>query len=628
MTDPRSAGLVGSLPQTTFLEALHRLSPTHFVDPFRKLHHPVHSWAVVIGGLKRVEEIFDAFVKNLFTITRFRTAGGHQLLLAEYTHLLDCARSMGNGVLADQLWELMKAHNVVPDAVCYNHYMEAKIWDHCYTGAEAYRIRMLPHHYRKRRSDEPNVGWQGFGTAQRSVRKLVLRLFGEMQELGYLGDERTYINVMLAAARVGHRTALTDILKKVWNVDVNTLKEEPDNARVEPATPYDPWSALYPTEKLLFAVAHALGTTNDIPGAIRAVQFISWSYDIPISERVWLELFERTYVLSRYRGIDDPESPKARRVEEANTIGKVSRELVWSVFDTMTSEPYNVTPTLQVWRFMVNTGIDNGSLDECQNYLRGAYDLLSETRKKEAEARCVILRCLIPAAELARQQVHAGAARPDPTLFHSATLADAINAYDLLRLEVWQQVHLLQRALWITMRIPSWKDISDLEWHSQERPRMMEEWRDFIPGKIQLFYSENSGHIDMIGPKSFGSPSWKADSRTVPVRYSTEHNNLFHPVEKPSWNEQCKWQDLRNRYPEVDWNMAPLHRLFTFRLPHTPEFRTQLEKFRNTWVEYPKGHELSADMNPHGRLYGRLAALGMLKSTKRGMLLLDERSWV
>ena len=100
LTDPRSVSYVGSLPQTVFIEALHRLSPAHFVEPIHDLHQHLHSWSSFLNGVKRVEEVFDDFVNNLFTVVRHRTSGGYRLELAEYTHLLDCARAMGNGPLA------------------------------------------------------------------------------------------------------------------------------------------------------------------------------------------------------------------------------------------------------------------------------------------------------------------------------------------------------------------------------------------------------------------------------------------------------------------------------------------------------------------------------------------------
>ncbi|KAJ5587413.1 uncharacterized protein N7459_003178 [Penicillium hispanicum] len=621
MTDPRSAGLVGSLPRTVFLEALHRLSPAHFVEPFRDLHHPLHSWGTMVNGVKRAEEIFDEFVKNLITITRYRTAAGHALEPSEYAHLLDCARAMGNGPLADELWEAMHRERLVPDAVCYGHYMEAKVWDHCYTGPEAYRLRMLPKHYRRRHLDPSKPGWQGYRTAAFSVRAKVLRLFRQMIEDGHLADERAYINVLVASARTGHRPGILHVLKTVWNIDVDALKEQSDASKVPPATPYDPWSALYPSEKLLFAVAHALGITNDITGAIRTIHFISASYDISIPEKVWYELFERAYVHCRTRTQRSPHE------DDANQIGRVSLDLVRSLFYTMTSEPYNVTPTLQMWRFMINISIDSGSLEDCKFQLQGAYTLLKQTRKKQTDAREIVLRCLQPALDAAKAQTQAGARKPCTSLFQSPILAEAIQAYDLLRLQVYQQEHIFRSILYVVWRVRQWADTSDEEWRFQERPKLQEEWRDFLPERTRLSYGEHSGELDFKGRSSIKDRPWLADGR-IAVRRDIDHTELFYTSDERPLSEEKIWRKLSSRHPYLDKTIAPLDRLFTFQLPPSKEFSESLRKLRGSWAEYPEDHPLSTKNNPTGGFYGRLAALSMLKPTDRGVYLLDDKSWI
>lgn len=621
MTDPRSAGLVGSLHQHIFLEALHRLSPTYFVEPFRNLHHPLHAWSILLNGVKRIEEVFDGFVKNLLTITTYRTSGGYPLDLAEFTHLLDCARSMGNGPLANDIWRSMKDGGVIPDGRCYNHYMEALVWDHCYTGQEAYRLRALPRSYYKRRQlADRNIGWQGYGTGQQSVRKTVMNLFREMLDNGHAADERSYINVMLASARVGHGPGIRHVLSTVWNIQVDILKQEPDNSKIPPPTPYEPWSALYPTENLLFAIAHGFGTNNDIPGAVRTIEFISASYNIPIPHRVWHELFERAYVQCRIR------TTQTEDEQQANAVGPVSMQLVQSIFETMTSEPFNVQPTVQMRRFMINIGIDMGSLEDCKIHLDEAYNLLSETRQKEEKARALVLRCLVPLLETTQKQMRQGSPC-DPSLFQSPILAEAIQSYDILRLEVYQQIYLLRRALWVTVRVPHWKDTPDKDWFYQERPKMLEEWCDFLPARKRIFYDENTGSVDMQGRTGFKDRHWCSDLH-IPVRRMNDHQTLFHPIEHVAWTQDGKWNDLLNRYPWLDTTLAPLDRLFNFQRPNSPELLDMLEKLRGNWVEYPEEHPQSTASNPHGGFYGRLAALGLLKSNERGIFLLDDKSWI
>jgi hypothetical protein len=620
MTDPRSAGLVGSLPQTMFTAAFNQLSPAYFVEPFRDLHHPLHTWSTLLNGLKRVEEIFDDFVRNLLTITHYRVAAGNLLGLAEYTHLLDCARSMGNGPLADDIWKSMGEVGVMPDLQCYNHYMEALVWDHCYTGQEAFRLRILPRHYYKRRMESRGVGWQGFGTGGLSVRRKVMQIFSDMLDNGHTADERSYINLMLASARVGHSPGFRQILIQIWNLKVNLLKREDHSEVQKPPTKYEPWSALHPTENLLFAIAHVFGTNNDILAAVQTIQFIADRYDISIPARVWHELFERAYVLSRIR------TTETIQEQQANDIGRVSMQVVESIYNTMTSEPYNVKPTVQTHRFMINIAIDKGNLEDCKAHLDAAYRILSEIRQKQHQARAIVIRCLNPALEAAKKQRKMGLPI-DQSLFQSPILADAIHAYDLLRLEVYQQGYLFRRAVWLIARVPKWTDTPDNKWFYQERPKIMEEWKDFLPDRKRIFYDESSGFMDMIGPTGFKDRHWLKEGY-APVRRLTNNKTLFKRAEPSISSEEREWQIILKQFSGVDTTCAPLNRLFQFEQRSSPEFKAKLQELRKNWVDYPEDHPLSTAKNPNAGFYGKLAALGLLKSKERGIFLLDDKSWI
>jgi hypothetical protein len=301
-------------------------------------------------------------------------------------------------------------------------------------------------------------------------------------------------------------------------------------------------------------------------------------------------------------------------------------QLVQSIFETMTSEPFNVQPTIQMHRFMINIAIDMGSLEDCKTHLAAAYDILSKTRQREEEARHIVFRCLKPILDACQNQRRQGLPH-DPSLFQSPILLDAIQAYDLLRLEVYQQVYLLRRALWVIVRVPHWKDTPDQNWFYQERPKMQEEWCDFLPDRKRIFYDENTGCMDMQGPTGFKDRDWHSDQH-IPIRRMSDHQTLFAPTERVVWTESAKWFDLFKRYRWLDTKLAPLDRLFCFQRPASPELRAMLEDLRSNWVEYPEEHPLSTARNPHAGFYGRLAALGLLKSKERGIFLLDDKSWI
>ncbi|CAI7593539.1 unnamed protein product [Penicillium glandicola] len=610
MADPRSVELVGSLQPTVFIEALHLLSPAHFVIPYRDLHHTLHGWGVLVQGLKPLEAVFDDFTKDLLTIIQYRAAAGYPPQLAEYTHLFDCAQAMGNGPLANALWDGMYASGVTPDTVCYNHYMAALVWNHCYVGKEAYNTRICHYNYKKRRMVDPSPGWRGFGTAWNSVKGTVLDIFSQMSQDGLSGDEQTYVNIILAAARVGHSKSIKNILKTVWNVDVDAISAESDDSMLPPVTPYDSWSGLYPTERLLFAVAHAFGTNNDIHTAMRTVDFIASSYNIAISDKIWSELIERTFTLSKEH---------KRRQAEDGRRGQVPRDMVRDLFQVLTTEPYNVPATLQMYRYMTQTNKIDGDLEACKRDMRKAYDILSQTRTKRKEARDTVMQCLQPVLNSMRPPENDGGqvlnpimqqkngVKPNPSLLQCPLLAEAINAYDLIRLEVFQQIYQLQRIAFSMIITNKWSDISPKAWELQERPKLLEEWKDFLPECNRSTHMSHHGRIH---------------ARRMP-----DESEVFHPIEPKILDDRIFWEILLREYPQLDPSISPLNRIYSFQVELTKELKKKLTKLK-TRVDYPEDHPLSQKNNPSGGFYGRIRALGFEAKPQNSIFWRDSNPWV
>lgn len=618
MADPRSAELVGSLPPTVFIEALHLLSPAHFIIPYRDLHHTLHWWGVLMLGLKPLEAVFDDFTRDLLTIIQYRAVAGHPPQLAEYTHLFDCAQAMGNGPLINALWDGMYANNVTPDTVCYNHYMSALVWNHCYIGEESYNTRIIPHSYKKRRMVDPNPGYRGYATAWNSVKGTVLDIFSQMSQNGLAGDVQTYINVLLASARVGDMEATKNTLKMVWNVDVDAILAEPDDSRLPPVTPYDTWSGLYPNEQLLFAVAHAFGTNNDIYAAMRTVDFMASSYNITISGKVWSELFERTFTLSKVH---------KRRQAEDGRKGQVSRDMVRDMFQILTTEPYNVPATLQMYRYMTQTNKMDRNLEACKTDMRKAYEVLSQTRAKRKEARDAVMQAMQPVLDSkVRKPIQHQRWNGDLSPLQCPLLAEAINAYDLLRLEVFQQIYQMQRMAYSMIITDEWSDISSKAWELQERPRLLEEWKDFLPERNRYEYRHGEvGTIDFQGETKCNSRYMSQHGR-IHARRIPDASELFDPVEPKVLDDKKFWELLLHEYPQLDRSMSPLNRIYSFQVRHTQELRKKLKKLK-TWVDYPEEHPLSQENNPSGGFYGRIHALGFDAKPQNSIFWRDSNPW-
>ena len=540
LLDPRFAEYVASMPQSTFVEALHLLSPVYFADPYREIHRPLHPTTVRAKGYRSLESIFDDFAEKLATIVQLRQSAGHVLGLAEYAHLLDCARAIGDAAMADMVWENMHEDGVSPDVQCYNHYMGAKVWDGAHTGREKYHLRVTPFAYRKRRFVQPNQGWQGYGTAGRSVRKEVLRILNEMSEAGYHGDETTFVNILLACGRVGHVKGIKKVLMAAWNIDIDTLLSESDDSNIPPVRAYDPSSPLHPTERLLLALAHVLGTNNDISAALRAIDFVANAYNLPISGNVWRELFERTFVLSRPRFGSD-----AKR----NSKGKVSYDFLTFMYKTMTAAPYHVRPTIEMYHILAKTAWDRDRLSAFQGYMCAAYEILSETRQKRNKARSVVqgyLRALKTSPD--NQQTS--------QILHSRALAYALNTYDLLRLRTAQQTAIMERFARLLVINHRWTGRDNPVWERVLLPRAIEEWRDFLP--TSFVYPTRGGIVQFRGDSRWGQPFLKSHGK-VPVRRTGGDG---HGQGRREVEDDFVWEQWRRDLSGLDFDSPPLSRLF------------------------------------------------------------------
>ncbi|EEH10001.1 conserved hypothetical protein [Histoplasma capsulatum G186AR] len=368
-----------NLPDSAFAVALSLLTPSHFIEPHKKLHRRFHPAVAHAKGYKTLEVTFDEFKRVLHFAVEKRRGAGFKLGISEYTHLLDCARSMGDADMADCLWHDMRVDGIEPNTACYNHCMEAKAWHHAYVSKEKFNLRFTPWVYRKRSYSDKNVGYQGYSTAgENSVRQQVLRLFDEMVSSGQKPDEATYVNVMIASSREGHIVAVENVLKTVWNIDVELILTREDPANIPPVTQFNPTDPLHPTSRILYAVSHIFGSNNDLSTALRLVDFISTHYKIPIPDSVWLELIEWAYVLSVKRW-----GPRA----EENSVGKVPKETVKRLFDTMTSSPYNVKPTLPLYDMLISTSWSRCNLDDTLKYMREGYALFQESLRRRNTAK-------------------------------------------------------------------------------------------------------------------------------------------------------------------------------------------------------------------------------------------------
>ncbi|KAL2830022.1 mitochondrial ATPase expression-domain-containing protein [Aspergillus cavernicola] len=535
LLNPENEQLVASMPQSVFVEAFHLLSPSYFVEPYKAIYHPLHPHVVYVKKYKSLQLIFDAFARNLFAIVRVRRSAGYTLGLAEYTHLLDCARSLGDALMADYVWHSMEQDQVTPDVQCYNYYMEAKVWNHAYTGLEKFRVRMTPYAYRQRRYGD--MGWEGYGTGPRSVRKEIRKLFNEMTEAGNDGNEASIVNLLMASSRVGHKAGMKNILRTIWNVDLDALKA----GISDPTTHYDPSSPFYPTGHLFHAVAHAFGTNNDIAGALQIIEHFSNTYDIEVPDATWRELLERSFVLSR---------PRCGQDVKRNYKGRVSFQFLKNLYETMTQEPINVSPTVEMHHKMAKTAWNESELENYLHHMRGAYKVLDETRQKKRAARQMVESYL--------QHPRFGGSQIDPRILRSRGFADAVHAYDILRVGVMQQLLIMERLARLLVMRGNWTPGRPF-WRCMLLPQALEEWKDFLPGTFN--YRIETGSVEFRGETGWSSHRLSTSKRIQVRRPSL--NDKFTPDKNSTELDDCFiWDRWRDRIFHRDLNSPILKRLF------------------------------------------------------------------
>lgn len=514
--DPQNYDILfRSLPATTFAEAFRLLSPRYFTDDYKKCHRYFHPIVADARLYKPLRAVCDEFFANISTIAYKRRHAGHSLGLYEYAHLLDCARAMGHGYMAGEVWRDISRRGLTPNLECFNYYMETKAWDRAYFTNEKFNLRPTPFVKDKRSRPFRNPSFMGYKTGPGGVKDEVSELFNLMTEQGIQGDEHTFVNVMTATAREGHMRGVKDILKAVWDIDVDLLTSTEDERSHPQVRTYPPTSPLYPTERLLHAVAHIFGTNHDFPGGLQTVDFISRKYNIPIPEHVWMEILEWAYTLSvKRRGHDAYEQ----------NPGKISPDAVLSIFNTITSEPYNIEPTMSMYHIMVKVSYNDKSIKEILKYMRAGLSLFTKTLETR-DNKAFGLSILLPAFEEAQRQQHTQQIF-NPFLKDYYTLC---REYSLAQLQCACDSALLER--WVRLLLHGarhWKEIHRVDWQRRVIPNMIEEWKEFFPRHV--YYQMNQGTVSFHEDEIPGKIRRNAEDKfDVGIR---EKGEFVRPIEE------------------------------------------------------------------------------------------------
>ncbi|KUJ10130.1 uncharacterized protein LY89DRAFT_536422, partial [Mollisia scopiformis] len=469
------SAILVSAPPPTFSEILRCIDPKHFLDPYAAVFGEISSVSTHLLGGQNIlgNEDYYEFC------SAFLTQAGHvmnarrqrwPLSISDYKYLLKCAKAVGHAKAAESIWETMisppKEHEgaaVVPDAEAFNHFLAVKCWQDKINPKHRYRLRVIEENFTPRSWLIPphTLSSHRIGVVS-GIKSQASRLFRQMVDLGVTGNEETFCLMIIALGRERDLNGIASILSRVWNIDVDAVMTKEDS-EISPPTPYGPRSPFFPSTHLLYSIAHAYGSNNDISTALRLLDHVSRHYSIPIPLNVWNELLQWTFVVSAKKRLVRKkaglEKPTGRE------IGQLPPEAVSNLWQTMTLEPYNVKPIIQMYNRLMSNLMYRQRFGEMQRRMEEARKVLKdEVRilgRKEAAYISVLGRgkeSLIEAR--ARELIYA-------------------------RFRVWRNRQYVKRWVRILLAGGNRSLWHNDHWSAQNVPNILHDWALFLPKRVK-----------------------------------------------------------------------------------------------------------------------------------------------
>ena len=511
-----------SLSQTTFGEIIRMLDLKHSVDPYKRVHRDLHNSHIkMLGdGTPQVIALFSRYSGSIQDLMSRWGEAGRNVGITEYKALLNVARAVGDGKMARLVMKAMRRQELEMDTECYNYYFEARCWSNAYNSIERGKLRVIPAHWalrllRKRTRSIPK-GFRGHRTGRKGIKIEILRYFKTMVDSGILPDVDTYRHLMVATARDGDASDIEPIIRKVWGVDVDDVS---DNHDIRHSLSRD--SPLYPTEDLLFTIAHIYGINNDIPRALRIVDIFSRKYTVKINRETWAHLLENTFVLASYH---------SRRPNLGGaSLGKLPWEAVENLWNIMVSEPYNIKPSISMWNRRIKSIASRQRLDDMLRAIRTCLKFPFEVFPPNRDS--------IKAEPSQETFASNGeAALPESSPLPRSTLAAQGQSMELEKLYKYRNFIMISHWVQLLFSGDRWGKFPEhrLQWQRTGLPNAVAEfWQFRPPGGIA--YKIESGRIGYL-----------QDTKRTDFRiYSSVQRNIK-IVTMPKWIEKAEHFNLQD----------------------------------------------------------------------------------
>ncbi|KAH8127688.1 hypothetical protein FP744_10005214 [Trichoderma asperellum] len=178
---------------------------------------------------------------------------------------------------------------------------------------------------------------------------------------GHEMDEELLCTSMVAFARSGSLNSIKKMILENYYGVVVTQKDasgQPADIEISGGRDFPPNSPLTPTPRLLQAIVEAFGSMSHIVLGTKLLDFVSRRYSIPIPHKTWSSLLNWTYISA-----SKPFKP-IRDMQTGQLSTSSSAADVRHIWDAMTSEPYNITPTFADLDIYVKTLINQRSFGQ------------------------------------------------------------------------------------------------------------------------------------------------------------------------------------------------------------------------------------------------------------------------
>ncbi len=517
---------VPSLPATTFHEIIRFLDPKYFLQDLKHIHREFHPAQIRIYGNDEphIQEIFDDYEAIVDFILHNRARHGRRLGLEEYRILLKALSHTGNGKAAYRVWVNMNEESIEPDLDCYNSYYQARCWSNAYHPAERFKLRVIPMTMKYRQAPLGKLSRRlpGYSVGRGGLKATISETFVDMIEQGIMADAIAFSLLMTGLAKEGDLAGVKSILKQVWDVDADSPADMDEDPQMPNGLACE--SPLYPNEQVLWTIADIFGSNNDIPAALRVVDYVSRRYSIPISTRVWGVLLEWTYVLSQRRSNGAVSGLDWTGIAQ----GQLPLRSVESLWNTMISEPYSIEPTMGMYDRYIRNLRDRDMLDAFVTQASKGLSLYWSSFRRYAKLITLHQsgrKITGPDNDTMSDIVHAS---PDQSPLASSLLnshdrkpdPDSIRYEEtVLRLELVRQFATISRWVRLLLGGTRWygKESRIFQWERRILPDVIRRLWLFRPDH-HIRYKMSTGHVILTGYRG-----------AQPLRYVTRSKfGLFH----------------------------------------------------------------------------------------------------